>query len=326
VTEQDRKPLAALLTGLAEIFGAELSKTVHALYFEALQDIPLEDIKRAARAALATAKYMPRPAELRELAGHGLESKEQAIERAWQSWKTAVRKHGSYGSVLFEDGAIARTLVAIWGSWPGACLTEHSEEMWASKRKEFGRVYVLHSHEPMYLAGQAELSNRVNRGTFTRGNEPAEQIALVGRDAAIEVKALPVGSNPLALLGSEMPAVTSGEQEPTPEEAASVLARLKAHVAEHLPAAESPAAPELSEADYQARLAHRRMVAIGMDRRARPALGERSRGATMNREADWTCEQDPLGANPDRAVPTPVQQLHRRHDRNHPRGARTPAD
>jgi hypothetical protein len=255
MTEADRRPLAVLLTGLAEVLGGELSATAHCLYFEALQDIPIDDINRAARAALATAKYMPRPAELRELAGYGIESKEAAIERAWQSWKTAAGKHGAYCSVLFEDGAIARAILAIWGSWANACLAEHSEEMWASKRKEFGRVYPLQAQESVHLRGLIELGNRTNRGTFTRGNEPPESIAIVGRDGGIEVKALPPGSNPLALLSGETLALPTGEQEPTAEEAADILARLKAHVAERAGATQAPrTAPELSEAGYQARV------------------------------------------------------------------------
>jgi hypothetical protein len=264
MTEHDRKPLAALLTGLAEIFGAELSKTVHTLYFEALQDIDLDDLKRAARAALASSKFMPRPADLRDLCGHGVEGREQAVERAWQSWKTTAGKSGSYDSVLFEDGAIARTLVAMFTSWPGACLAEHSEEMWASRRKEFGRIYPLQSHEPMYLPGQAAIANGMNRGAFTRGNEPPERVALVGRDGAIEPKALPIGVNPLALLGGEIPALPSGEAEPSPQEAADLLAKLKARVASRAP--ETKTNPEaLSEDEYRARteLLRRQALTIG---------------------------------------------------------------
>jgi hypothetical protein len=138
------------------------------MYFRALQDLPWETVKVGCRRALSQCRFLPKPVEIRELAGGPVESAEDRTERAWLAWRNAARAVGSYKSLVIQESALAMTLVAMFGGWPQACTAEFSAEMWAAKRKEFGRVYrVMQSREtggPVRLPGHHERTNALTVG------------------------------------------------------------------------------------------------------------------------------------------------------------------
>lgn len=148
------------LVGLAEVFDVKLSPQRTALYFEALRDLPLERVVIAMNQTLQTAKFFPRPAEIRALA---VGDSETAEEAAWMAFRAAMKTIGSYSSVSFDDAALGETVMAMFGSWPAACVAEFSSEMWAAKRKEFGRVYRVCAGRKLdgarYLPGLCEQAN-----------------------------------------------------------------------------------------------------------------------------------------------------------------------
>lgn len=151
------------LAGLSELFngpGAVFSEVKAELYFEALRDLPFEAVSRALNQAVRVCTFMPKPAELRKLA---IGDSDDATERAWLALKTAMRSAGSYTSLIVDDPALAEAVLAIFNSWPEACLAELSPEMWANKRKEFGRVYRVMVDRALvgsrYLPGLCEQQN-----------------------------------------------------------------------------------------------------------------------------------------------------------------------
>lgn len=234
MTDEDRPRLAAALTALADVLGGTVTKQGHALYFDALSDLEWPAIQVACRRAVRECRFLPKPAELRNLAAglpvEGLPARvedEDRTERAWLAWRAAARSIGSYRSLLCEDGALAATLEAMFGGWPEACLAEFSDEMWASKRKEFGRVYRAFAtqHEPRYLLG---LSERQNRDS---GLPQPAQVGVLEADGRVRHAALPAGSSPLALLGrDEVPALSAHDEPIARDDARSLLQRLRAVV------------------------------------------------------------------------------------------------
>jgi hypothetical protein len=82
------------------------------------------DIKRAVETALRQSKFMPTPAELRQLAG-GLSLADRA-QQAWLVAEQAVRVHSSYRTVWFDDAVINATIRSL-GGWVTFCTTETSE-------------------------------------------------------------------------------------------------------------------------------------------------------------------------------------------------------
>lgn len=164
MTNQDSRDFFTRLLGLSELFDAKFSEAKAALYFEALKDLPLPVVIGALGQAVKACTFMPRPAELRALA---LGDDESQTERAWVAFREAMRIAGAYASVLVRDPALASTILAIAGDWPRACTQELTAEMWASKRKEFGRVYRVMAQRKLdgarYLPGHAEQTNAGRR-------------------------------------------------------------------------------------------------------------------------------------------------------------------
>lgn len=148
MTPEEAEPFLAALAAVAEIFERELSDAAQTLYFDALKDLPLVGCLYALEEAARSNTFMPRPAELRRLANGSTGDLEQATEAAWLTFKAVARAVGAYGSPTFDDPALADTIVAIFDTWERACWIDLSPEMWASKRKEFGRVYALFHERP----------------------------------------------------------------------------------------------------------------------------------------------------------------------------------
>lgn len=148
------------LVVLGELFEATLSPAKQALYFEALRDLPFEDIAHALNAAAKTCTFMPKPAEIRKLA---IGDDDDLAEQAWLTFRGAMRSAGAYSSVATTDPALGEAIVAMFGGWPQACAEDLSPEMWSSRRKEFGRVYRVYRSRWLsgarYLPGSCEKEN-----------------------------------------------------------------------------------------------------------------------------------------------------------------------
>jgi len=160
MTRNDFATFSARLVVLAELFDAKFSEGKILLYFEALSDLPLERVIQALDEAARRCSFMPKPADLRTMA---IGDDEQTIELAWMMLRRAMRAVGSYSSLVVSDPVLAEVITAMFGSWPAACAAEFSAEMWASKRKEFGRLYRVMAARglvgPRYLAGICEQAN-----------------------------------------------------------------------------------------------------------------------------------------------------------------------
>ncbi len=160
MTEQDAPLFISRLCALAEVHNRELSAPAQMLYFDALKDFSIQDVLRALNEAVSGRLFFPVPAVIREILQG---SAEDRAEIAWQTWKEAARKHGSYVSLVLYDAALADTIIAVFGGWPQACAVDLSDEMWAAKRKEFARVYRIMQQRDLTgtrrLAGLSELQN-----------------------------------------------------------------------------------------------------------------------------------------------------------------------
>lgn len=148
------------LVVLGELFEAKLSPAKQALYFEALRDLPFEAVARGLDQAARTCTFFPRPAELRALAVGDVDD---AAEAAWMALRKAMARVGGYSSLVTSNPELGESILAVFGSWPDACSSELTPEMWASKRKEFGRVYRVLAGRQLdgarYLPGVCESQN-----------------------------------------------------------------------------------------------------------------------------------------------------------------------
>lgn len=213
----DSREFGQRLMALAEVFEKKLTTPQTALYFEALRDLPIDAVVLALNTAARACKFFPRPVELREFA---VGDSEDAAESAWLGFRAALTRIGYMGSVSVRDAALAETITAMFGTWTAACAADYSPEMWAAKRKEFGRIYRVMRGRRLdggrYLFGMAETQNQHRRDWM--------RFVPVGRiDRDGTVKALSA-----AEAEQERETLAISAHEFSRLEAGSVLARLAA--------------------------------------------------------------------------------------------------
>ena len=168
MTEADEKRFATLLRAMGETFGAPITSGQILGYRMALGDLPIEAIEKAVKTALGACKFMPKPAELRELAG-GMTAETRAVI-AWGAVKKAVHAVSIYGSVDFDDPVVNATVRNL-GGWVSLCNSDAAEfDTWI--RKRFEDVYVrlykldLHPDQTRHLPG---LHGERPKGLFVTG-------------------------------------------------------------------------------------------------------------------------------------------------------------
>ena len=170
MTDAERPEFGNILAVLSQMFNESVSEMRAEAYWIALRDCELSALKHAALKAMQSLKFFPKPAELRELLdGAG----EDDAEKAWQQYKAEARRVGGYNSPTL-DAALAETLVVVFGSWEAACWADYSPEMWASKRKEFGRTYRILRQRG--LKGQSQLSGFFEREGNQLRQPPIHQL------------------------------------------------------------------------------------------------------------------------------------------------------
>lgn len=169
--EADQKAFGQVIVVLAEAFGERLSPERLALYFNALSDLTLDLVNRAAEKAARECRFFPKPVELRELV---LGSADDAATRAWEIVLESVRAAACWDSIYLEDGFIGAAIVAVFAGWVECSdqVTKLSPEMVTAKRKEFIAAYRNAQNADRsinYLAGYHEINNRGSVGKWDHG-------------------------------------------------------------------------------------------------------------------------------------------------------------
>ena len=127
-----------LTTALSEQFGRKNSESGLMMFVNATADIPLADFERSVMQAARVCRFMPTPAEVRQVnLPTPVDVQSRAI-LAWDEVRRAISVHGGYQTVQFDDPVTAAAVRAI-GSWNDLCETETDQMLW--KKKEFIEAY-----------------------------------------------------------------------------------------------------------------------------------------------------------------------------------------
>lgn len=74
----------------------------------------------------------------------------------------AVRRHGAYSSVVFDDPVTQAVIIRSYGEWPRLCSECDAKDF----RREFVRTWMAYFRQGLqgagHLAGTFELTNRSN--------------------------------------------------------------------------------------------------------------------------------------------------------------------
>lgn len=104
----------AVMNGMAKLFDREIDNMLLDAYWLALRDWPLADFEQAAGHLMATARFMPRPADFNELRKAAKPVPAEAWLTARKACKSAWTPHGYRGGTS-GDPLIDKAVQAIGG-------------------------------------------------------------------------------------------------------------------------------------------------------------------------------------------------------------------
>jgi uncharacterized protein (DUF736 family) len=156
--KSDLKEFTGIMDDIAEMLGGDMSPRKYELYFAALFDLNIEDVRKAANHIANTATFFPKPVDFRN-AING--NQDEAAIAAWEKVLKGKSKAGQYQSVQFDDPLI-HTVIKLMGGWGAVCRLEgHDDEKW--QRIDFEKTYKAmqgcNKDHPLYLPGSAEVQN-----------------------------------------------------------------------------------------------------------------------------------------------------------------------
>jgi len=136
--DADKPEFSVAIGAMCAAFGTDASKALMLGYWMGLSDLELRDIQTAVARSMRESQHLPRPVELRKLAGESTAG--DRAEIAWNELQRAIPL-GPYKLIDFADGVINATVRSL-GGWPSylARFDSAENEMWA--RKDFMATYV----------------------------------------------------------------------------------------------------------------------------------------------------------------------------------------
>ena len=144
--ESDKDEFKQVLVGLGELHDKKISRELASLYWSALSDLTIEQLKQAASLHLNDksndGKFWPKPSTLRAYIEGSEADKKDDIENranvAWLEITAKIRTLGAYGTLDMEDKQ-ALMAVRSMGTWQDLCHTPYEQLDW--KRKAFIENY-----------------------------------------------------------------------------------------------------------------------------------------------------------------------------------------
>lgn len=115
-----RSEAAKLVAILAALPNAKVNEQSAVLYYLALEDIAYKDAERAVAILIRTTKFMPTPAEIREVLADAQIDVPQ-WEEAWHEFMRVVRRYGVY----FVDDRYSKPDWSGWSSDAVADAVQH---------------------------------------------------------------------------------------------------------------------------------------------------------------------------------------------------------
>jgi hypothetical protein len=124
MTHHDRPGFLQVMCALGEAFDTQISDSRLEIYFQALSDLTLDQVREAARAHVQLSKFFPKPVELREAVSGRIEDR---ADEAWAQLVTLVRRVGYTGKPQWPDPVLERTAKELYGGWQALCARLPSE-------------------------------------------------------------------------------------------------------------------------------------------------------------------------------------------------------
>ncbi|MCP4394856.1 MAG: hypothetical protein GY804_11420 [Alphaproteobacteria bacterium] len=151
MNNSDKSAFAELMVGNGEIYNKTVSKSLMQIYFDALTDYSIEDVKKGFGKHSLDAKhgsFFPKPADIVRHLQTGQLSTEEKAELAWGQITYELRKTGSYGNLELDDKQ-ALAALRSFTSWKEFCAMDVTKLTWA--KKEFMSMYSTYQNTPLEM-------------------------------------------------------------------------------------------------------------------------------------------------------------------------------
>jgi hypothetical protein len=134
----DMKGFRLCIAALFKSFGQEATDAAYDGYFLGLGDLSIETLRSAVARAIRECPHLPKPYDLRKLAGYSTSSEDRAVA-AWNDVQRALG-YGCYKTLDFQD-KLCNAAIRNLGGWPNFCsrFTDAESEKWV--RQEFLKAY-----------------------------------------------------------------------------------------------------------------------------------------------------------------------------------------
>lgn len=159
--------LAAYPTQASRI-GDKPIAAMRAMWPELLADLEFPHVKAALLAHCRSAKFLPSPAELRELVANGPSAGRSGID-AWGDVRKAISRYGVHRTPQFADPLVKRAVDAV--GWATICNSE-SEGV---ERAHFAKCYERFAADERALAKMGDVGGML--AAAASANRLAEQLA-----------------------------------------------------------------------------------------------------------------------------------------------------
>lgn len=192
-TLEQKRRFASLITGMADYYKAEISRTALSIYWEGLRQFSYEAIEKACWAHTQLAdeagRWMPRNSDIVKMIEGGTADRAMM---AWSKVDNAVRVRGTWDDVVFDDEIIHR-VIADMGGW--VLVGGKDDKEWPFVGKEFQQRYRAFSQRggaPDYPAKLTGIANAQNGSSgrpelppiLIGDTEKAKQVLKKGSGAA----------------------------------------------------------------------------------------------------------------------------------------------
>ena len=140
----------------------EITKHTTAMYVRLLQDIPPDELQTVVDQAVATCKFLPTVAELRDMRYNLARLGAPTWADAWDSVQREIRRIGSYGLPQFDDELTARCVRAM--GWKALCASENPSTDRAQFRDMYNALGSRQETNQKLLSQARELAGRLGAG------------------------------------------------------------------------------------------------------------------------------------------------------------------
>lgn len=194
--EQKRR-FASLITGMADYYKAEISRTALSIYWEGLRQYSYEAIEKACWAHTQLAdeagRWMPRNADIIKMIEGGTLDRSML---AWSKVDNAVRVRGTWDDVVFDDAIIHR-VIADMGGW--VLVGGKDDKEWPFIGKEFQQRYRSYTQRGATLEYPAQLTGIANAQNSSAGRPLLPPILIGDEEKAKQVLKNSTGAPALGL-------------------------------------------------------------------------------------------------------------------------------